>query len=74
MSSADLQPPSLQSESSHGLREPASYVPCGVCQHEIPLSAAVWREASDYVAYFCGLEMLRPVAQTVGRSVITSIR
>jgi Domain of unknown function (DUF3330) len=36
--------------------EPASYVPCGVCQREIPLSAAVWREGSDYVEYFCGLE------------------
>jgi hypothetical protein len=55
VSCADLQPPSLPSESSRGLRA-ASYVPCGVCQREIPLSAAVWREGSDYVAYFCGLE------------------
>jgi hypothetical protein len=36
--------------------EPASHVSCSVCHHEIPLSAAVWREGSDYVAYFCGLE------------------
>jgi len=46
MSSTQLQPPNLASES----------IPCSVCQHEIPLSAAVWREGSDYVAYFCGLE------------------
>ena len=31
-------------------------VPCSVCQHEIPLSAAISREASDYVEYYCGLE------------------
>jgi hypothetical protein len=53
---AELQPPNLPSESSHGLREPASHIPCAVCQHEIPLSAAAWRESSDYVAHFCGLE------------------
>ncbi|HZM36287.1 MAG TPA: DUF3330 domain-containing protein [Burkholderiales bacterium] len=35
---------------------PATRVPCTVCQREIPLSAAVWRESSDYVAHFCGLE------------------
>ena len=52
----DLHPPNLPSEPSHGLREPASYIPCAVCQREIPLSAAVWRESSDYVAHFCGLE------------------
>src|SRR5262245_6449923 len=52
----DLQPPNLPSEFSHGLREPVSYVPCSVCQREIPLSAAAWRESSDYVAYFCGFE------------------
>jgi Domain of unknown function (DUF3330) len=56
MSSTQLQPQSLPSESSHGSREAASSVPCGACQREIPLSAAVWREGSDYVAYFCGLE------------------
>lgn len=36
--------------------EPASHVPCSVCQHEIPWSTAAWREGSDYVAYFCGLD------------------
>jgi hypothetical protein len=46
----DLQPRGLPST------EPASHVSCSVCHHEIPLSAAVWREGSDYVAYFCGLE------------------
>jgi hypothetical protein len=29
---------------------------CTVCEHEVPLSEAVVREASDYMAYFCGLE------------------
>jgi hypothetical protein len=56
MTAIEFLPPSLPSESSQGLREPASHVPCGVCRREIPLSAAVWRESSDYVAYFCGLE------------------
>jgi hypothetical protein len=52
----NLQPPILPGGSSHGLREPAPYVSCGVCQREIPLSVTVWREGSDYVAYFYGLE------------------
>jgi Domain of unknown function (DUF3330) len=29
--------------------------PCAVCEHEVPLSEAVVREASDYMAHFCGL-------------------
>ena len=70
----DLQPPSLPSESRHGLPEPASYIPCGVCQHEIPLSAAVWREGSDYVAYFCGLECYDRWRNHSGGLLITSIR
>ena len=37
-------------------REPPFHIPCHVCRHEIPLSAAVWREASDYVEHFCGLD------------------
>lgn len=47
--SNDLQPRGLPGE-------PASQIPCSVCQRDIPLSAAVWRESSDYVAHFCGLE------------------
>ena len=31
-------------------------VPCKVCLTEIPKSEAKVDEASDYVAYFCGLE------------------
>jgi len=31
-------------------------VPCEVCLAEIPRSEAKVDEASDYVAYFCGLE------------------
>jgi len=30
--------------------------PCAACGREVPLSEAVVPEASDYVAYFCGLE------------------
>jgi len=33
-----------------------SEITCSVCHREIPLSTAMWRESSDYVAYFCGLE------------------
>jgi uncharacterized protein DUF3330 len=39
-----------------GLREAASQIRCVVCEHEVPLSEAVVREASDYMAHFCGLE------------------
>lgn len=31
-------------------------VPCKECMKEIPLSEAKVDEASDYVAYFCGLD------------------
>lgn len=31
-------------------------VPCEVCMKEVPLTEATVPEASDYVAYFCGLE------------------
>lgn len=31
-------------------------VPCKECMKEIPLSEARVDEASDYVAYFCGLD------------------
>jgi Domain of unknown function (DUF3330) len=31
-------------------------VPCEKCMKEIPISEAKVDEASDYVAYFCGLE------------------
>lgn len=31
-------------------------VPCEVCLKEIPRSEAKVDEASDYVAYFCGLD------------------
>jgi len=73
MSSTQLQPPNLASESSRGLDEPAANVTCGVCQREIPLSAAVWREGSDYVAYFCGLECYDRWRHQSGGLVIASI-
>jgi hypothetical protein len=31
-------------------------VPCEICQKEVPKSAAVVPEATDYVLYFCGLD------------------
>jgi len=31
-------------------------VSCAICRKEIPLTAAVIPEASDYMAHFCGLE------------------
>lgn len=34
----------------------AAPLACSVCRREIPPSAAIWRESSDYVAHFCGLE------------------
>jgi len=33
-----------------------SCLACMVCHNEIPVSAATWRESSDYVAHFCGFE------------------
>jgi hypothetical protein len=52
----DPQQPGAPSESYEDLRESASHLTCSVCHREIPVSAAVWRESSDYVAHFCGLE------------------
>ena len=42
----------------HGLHAAASssYMSCAACGCEVPLSEAVVPEATDYVAYFCGLE------------------
>ena len=31
-------------------------VPCHVCRHDILTSEALVAEATDYVAYFCGLD------------------
>lgn len=39
-----------------GPGESGSIVVCAVCEQEVPLSEAVVSEASDYMAYFCGLE------------------
>jgi hypothetical protein len=30
-------------------------VSCAICRKEVPLTEAVIPEATDYVAYFCGL-------------------
>lgn len=50
----DLQPESTVTTVAVG--EPSPPISCAVCHHEIPLSAAVSREASDYVEYYCGLD------------------
>ena len=34
----------------------AEQVPCEVCLKEIPVSEATTSEATDYIAYFCGLD------------------
>lgn len=52
----DLLPARDASSSGTGESEGFPRLPCTVCQREIPLSVAVSVEASDYVAYFCGLE------------------
>lgn len=31
-------------------------IPCSVCRKEIPLSAALTPQGSDYVGHFCGIE------------------
>lgn len=35
---------------------PLERVPCDVCHQVIPLSEALVAEATDYVAFFCGLD------------------
>lgn len=52
----NLQHASPASESGQVSSMLDLYVSCDVCQHEIPLSAAISPESSDYVVYFCGLE------------------
>jgi hypothetical protein len=47
-------------------------VACAVCEHEVPLSEAVVREASDYVAYFCGLDCYERWRRRAG-AVVSSI-
>ena len=39
-----------------GQRQLISRSSCAVCEHEVPLSEAPVREASDYMAHFCGLD------------------
>ncbi len=52
----DLRPASSPSESCHFPPNVSLYLSCAVCQREIPVSAAVSPESSDYVMHFCGLE------------------
>ena len=36
--------------------ETSLYARCSACEREVPISEAVVPEASDYMAYFCGLD------------------
>jgi hypothetical protein len=47
---------------------------CAVCEHEVPLSEAVVREASDYMAYFCGLECYERWRKQAGLSLVAPTR
>jgi len=38
------------------MRDEATGGRCAVCENEVPLSEAPVREASDYMAHYCGLE------------------
>jgi hypothetical protein len=58
----------------HGLRESASQASCEVCEHEVPLSEAVVREASDYMAHFCGLECYERWRKQAGLSLVARRR
>jgi Domain of unknown function (DUF3330) len=51
----ELQATHLPAETGRS-SEAASLVPCSVCQREIAASVATWREGSDYVAHYCGLD------------------
>jgi hypothetical protein len=31
-------------------------IPCSMCRKEIPLSAALTPQGTEYVGYFCGIE------------------
>jgi hypothetical protein len=51
----------------------ASYMSCSLCGREVPLSEAVVPEASDYVAYFCGLECYARWRNDAARSLVPPI-
>ena len=70
----DLRLSRLASESSSDLHEAASYMICTVCKCEVPLSEAVVPEASDYVAYFCGLECYEQWHSQAERYLFASVR
>jgi hypothetical protein len=64
----DRQQRTFPGESTHEVQEPAPPLACSVCLREIPVSAAVWRESSDYAAHFCGLECYEQWRQRHSRS------
>ena len=41
-------------KATHSANGQHEHVTCGVCNKEIPKSAATSSEATDYVTYFCG--------------------
>lgn len=46
---------------------------CSVCKTEIPGSEAISAEASDYVAYFCGLECYAEWRQQPSATSVTPL-
>jgi len=63
-----------ESDFQHGLRESASQASCEVCEREVPLSEAVAREASDYMAHFCGLQCYERWRQQAALSLVAPSR
>jgi hypothetical protein len=45
---------------------------CAVCEREVPLSEAVVREATDYMAYFCGLDCFERWRMQAERSEVVA--
>ena len=48
--------------------------PCSACGREVPLSEAVVPEASNYVAYFCGLDCYAQWHRRAEAFLMASIR
>lgn len=49
-------------------------VSCSVCEHDVPFSEVVVPEASDYMAYFCGLECYERWRTQAARLLVPSTR
>lgn len=49
-------------------------VSCSVCEHDVPFSEVVVPEASDSMAYFCGLECYERWRTQAARLLVPSTR